>query len=54
METNELAHLADVIIVYGTYSLIGALCGISLGYIIYEASSGIARLWRKHHQKKER
>ena len=53
METNELAHLADVIIVYGTYCLIGALCGTFLGHIIYDAASGIARLWRKHHPKKE-
>lgn len=49
----ELSQLADRIIVYGTAALVGALGGTLLGNIITAAASGIARLWRKRHPKKE-
>ena len=53
METNELAHIADLIIVYGFAGLIGVLGGTLLGNIIVAIGNGIKLLWLKRHRKKE-
>ena len=49
----ELSQLADKIIVYGSACFVGAIGGTLLGNIIVAIAGGIAKLWRRHHPKKE-